>query len=375
MDITLLVTIKMSELKLGPFKHAQSMLKWPTGSVYIGNTICCLLYLPAPFPRGLEVDLEGSSTFPTLTLSMYIDKLGLFSHLYRCLFNYITMCQGIWAGASALRVEVGWHCTIAVSAWCSVRQLLGCECTVKKSCTPLRHLNICCIYEYIWPYAAIYTYIYVFIYKLQIYMCIIIHLSACLLVLLCSYIRMCLCLCFCVCVCACMCVCVCMCVYVCVCACACVCVYVCVWVCSSLHLVSSYFTGAYQPNLQLVYSKPAALLVCLYCGKLLCLLLLQCPDVYRLGFMGCRLSRGCRGRLPVCQHFYYSSEISMLIGLFMLHLHLYVGCWCDKVDPTIHLGLVIIYSLALTGHSLLECAGVWLSYIPALFMIAVLEFI
>ena len=58
------------------------MSKWPAGSVYIGNIINNFLYFPAKFPRGLEVDLEGSSKLLTLILSMYIDRLGLVSHLY-----------------------------------------------------------------------------------------------------------------------------------------------------------------------------------------------------------------------------------------------------------------------------------------------------
>ena len=46
------------------------MLKWPAGSINIGNIFCNPIYLPDLFPRGLEVDLEGSSTFLTLTPSM-----------------------------------------------------------------------------------------------------------------------------------------------------------------------------------------------------------------------------------------------------------------------------------------------------------------
>ena len=54
-----------------------SMSKWPTRSVYVGNIICYLIYLFAPFPRGLEVDLEGSNIFPMLTLLMCIDGIML----------------------------------------------------------------------------------------------------------------------------------------------------------------------------------------------------------------------------------------------------------------------------------------------------------
>ena len=88
-------------------EHAQSMSKWPIRSIYIGNTIKCLIYLPIPFPRGQEVDLEGNSTFPILILLMYIDRLGFFSYFYRCLFNCIATWQGSRAGATALSIEIG----------------------------------------------------------------------------------------------------------------------------------------------------------------------------------------------------------------------------------------------------------------------------
>ena len=77
------------------------MSKWPAGLVYIGSIFNHLLYLPAPFPRGIEADLEESSTLLLLTLSMYIYRLGLFTHFYGSLFNCITMCQGSCAGATA----------------------------------------------------------------------------------------------------------------------------------------------------------------------------------------------------------------------------------------------------------------------------------
>ena len=63
MDPKFLSNNKGSECKLGLFEYAQSMSKWPTGLAYIGNFINYLLYLPDPFPRGLWIDLEGSSTF------------------------------------------------------------------------------------------------------------------------------------------------------------------------------------------------------------------------------------------------------------------------------------------------------------------------
>ena len=61
--------VKASKSKPGTFEHAVSMLKLPTGSVYIGNRLYYPIYLYDPFPRGL--DLEGSSTFQTLILSMW----------------------------------------------------------------------------------------------------------------------------------------------------------------------------------------------------------------------------------------------------------------------------------------------------------------
>ena len=81
MDAMFLITVRISKCKLGLSEHTQSMSKQPSGSVYIGNNINYLLHLPAPFPKGLEVDLEGSSIFLPLMLSMHIDRLDLVSHL------------------------------------------------------------------------------------------------------------------------------------------------------------------------------------------------------------------------------------------------------------------------------------------------------
>ena len=92
------------------------MSKRPTGLVYIGNIINYFLYLYALFSRGLEVNLEGRSTFLTLMPLMHINGIGLISNLYGCLFKHITMYQDSWAGAAALYMEVGWCYTIAVSA-------------------------------------------------------------------------------------------------------------------------------------------------------------------------------------------------------------------------------------------------------------------
>ena len=72
-------------------------------------------------------------------LSIYINRLGLVSHLHGCLFNYITIYQGSWAGVTALHMEFGWHGTVVVSACCSEHRLPGCRCTVKRSCAPLGH--------------------------------------------------------------------------------------------------------------------------------------------------------------------------------------------------------------------------------------------
>ena len=84
MDVTLLTTIKVSECKLGPFDHTQSMPKWPKGLGYVGTIINYLLYLPDPFPTGLEIDLKGSNTLLLFMLFMHIDRLSLVSHLYGC---------------------------------------------------------------------------------------------------------------------------------------------------------------------------------------------------------------------------------------------------------------------------------------------------
>ena len=73
--------IKVIKCKSGPSEHAISIFKWPRRSVYIGYLLFYLMYLLYPFPGLLEVNLEGSSTFPTLILLIGIDKLGLFYQL------------------------------------------------------------------------------------------------------------------------------------------------------------------------------------------------------------------------------------------------------------------------------------------------------
>ena len=97
----------MSKCKLRPFEHAKSMSKQPAGLVYIGVFVSYLSYPLDPFPRGLGIDLEGSSTFLPLILLMHIDRLDLFSHLYRTLFICIAMCPGSCIDATAFCWEVG----------------------------------------------------------------------------------------------------------------------------------------------------------------------------------------------------------------------------------------------------------------------------
>ena len=72
---------------------------------------------------------------------MHIDRLSLLSHLYGIFFNCITACQASWTATTALCMEVGWHCTIAVSACFSAQQLPRHECAMTRSCTPLKRLN------------------------------------------------------------------------------------------------------------------------------------------------------------------------------------------------------------------------------------------
>ena len=70
-----MTAVKVTKHKSGPFEDVESMSKWPAGSVYIGKMIYYLIYLLDPFPRGLEVDIEGSSIFLTHTLNNWmVDK-------------------------------------------------------------------------------------------------------------------------------------------------------------------------------------------------------------------------------------------------------------------------------------------------------------
>ena len=78
----LYTAVKVTKDKSELFEHTESISKRPARSVSVGNIIYYLTYLLTSFPRGLEVNLEGSSIFLIFTLSMHIDRLRLFSHLY-----------------------------------------------------------------------------------------------------------------------------------------------------------------------------------------------------------------------------------------------------------------------------------------------------
>ena len=95
-------------------------------------------------------------------LLIYIDRLSLFSHLYRTLLDCLSMCPGSWVGTTTLCIELRWCCTIAVSAWCSAHQLVGCECTGNRSCAPLGCQNGAdmSIYGHMQPYIHAFTYTY-----------------------------------------------------------------------------------------------------------------------------------------------------------------------------------------------------------------------
>ena len=90
----LLIAVKVSKCKLEPYEYAQIIFKRPAGSVHAESIINYLFYLLNCFPRGLEVDLEGSSAFLPLMLLMHIAILGLVVHLYGSIFNCITAYKG-----------------------------------------------------------------------------------------------------------------------------------------------------------------------------------------------------------------------------------------------------------------------------------------
>ena len=75
---------------------------------------------------------------------------------------------GSWAATAALQVLIECRYTIAMSAWYSAHQFPSCECIVKPLHTSQVH--ICCIHEYIWLYAAIYTCCLVYIHAILAYM-------------------------------------------------------------------------------------------------------------------------------------------------------------------------------------------------------------
>ena len=77
-------------------------------------------------------------------------------------------------GNTALCREVGWRCTIAVSAWCSTDQLPGYECAMNRSHATLRRQNDVYMGTYIRikPYIQAFTYTY----KLKTYIYIPLHL-------------------------------------------------------------------------------------------------------------------------------------------------------------------------------------------------------
>ena len=120
---------------------------------------------------------------------MHINQLGLFSNWYRTLLSCLSMFSGSWVGVIALCREVGWHYTEGISAWYSMHQLPGCECTVNRSCTPLRHQNSA--YLSIFGYMQEYIQMCECIYNLQIYIiyvCIILYIYLYLLKPVCFYV-------------------------------------------------------------------------------------------------------------------------------------------------------------------------------------------
>ena len=64
------------------------------------------MYFLALFPRGLQVDLEGTSTFSILMLSILHRwiKLGLL--LVVLFIHLFTMLKGSWIGAAAFHMEI-----------------------------------------------------------------------------------------------------------------------------------------------------------------------------------------------------------------------------------------------------------------------------
>ena len=65
------------------------------GSVYIGNLLNYLTYLTDPFPRGVEIDLEGDSTFPPLMLSRLQLQISLIYHSWQQFIHPVIMYTGL----------------------------------------------------------------------------------------------------------------------------------------------------------------------------------------------------------------------------------------------------------------------------------------
>ena len=154
-----------------------------SGLVYVGYIIKYLLYLPDP----IRSRPQREQYIPNNCIIDAYPQIRIGYSLIWWLFNCITMWQGSWTSALALYMEVGWHCTIAASAWCSAHQLLRCECAVKRSCAPLGHLNAACmsIYGHIQQFIHAFEYIYKFQYiNISLLTCLVVFFM-----LLYSYIR------------------------------------------------------------------------------------------------------------------------------------------------------------------------------------------
>ena len=153
--------------------------------LWVGLHLTQLLFHPAWERMTAQTLLQD--TFLPLVLSMHINRLGLFNHLYRSLFICITICLGSWAYVTVLCIEVAWCSTVDVLAWYSAHQLPGCKCTVKRSHAPFKRLNAAymCMYGHMQPYVHAFE----FIYEFQIYICIKKHLIVYLFVLKCFYIH------------------------------------------------------------------------------------------------------------------------------------------------------------------------------------------
>ena len=105
---------------------------------YVGNIINYLCHLPAPFPRGLWKDLEGSSTFLPLMLLIHIDRIRL--ALVTCI-ELVSVCYlSVWVALLVLQPSAG-KLGSTSPYQCSEQELHGCECTINWCRTPLGHQN------------------------------------------------------------------------------------------------------------------------------------------------------------------------------------------------------------------------------------------